>query len=45
MSLTWTHMVDATSAKFIADLVGGGKAKVRDGDPKTVIETENVLWL
>ena len=38
-------MVDATSAKLVAVLVGSSKTKVGDGDPETVIEAEDVLWL
>ena len=44
-SLTWTHVVNATSAKFIAEPVGCSEAEVGDGDLKTVVEAENVLWL
>ena len=38
-------MVDTTSTKLIAELIGCCKTKVRDSDPKTVIEAENVLRL
>lgn len=44
-TLTWTHVVDATSAKFIAEPVSCSEAEVGDGDLKTVVEAENVLWL
>lgn len=45
IELTWAHMIDTTSAKFIADLVCGSKAKVGDSDPEAVIEAENILRL
>ena len=38
-------MVNATSAKFIAEPIGCSEAEVGDGDLKTVVEAENVLWL
>ena len=44
-TLTWTHVVDATGAKFIAEPVSCGEAEVGDGDLKTVVEAEDILWL
>jgi hypothetical protein len=38
-------VVDAPGAKFIAEPVGGSEAEIGDGDLKTVVEAENVLWL
>lgn len=38
-------MVYTPSAKFIAELVCGGKAKIGDGDAEAVIEAENILRL
>jgi len=44
-TLTWTHVIDATSAKFITEFVTCSKAEVGYCDPKAVVEAENVLWL
>jgi hypothetical protein len=38
-------VVDATGAKFITELVSCSEAEVGDGDPKAIVEAEDVLWL
>ena len=38
-------MIDTARSKFLAELLGGGKAKVSDGDSVTAIKAEDVLWL
>ena len=44
-TLTWTHVVDATSAKFITEFVSCSEAEVGYCDPKAIVEAEDVLWL
>jgi len=44
-TLTCTHVVDATSAKFITEFVSCSEAEVGDCYPKAIVEAEDVLWL
>jgi len=42
---TGTHMVHAPCTKLVTQFISRSKTKVRDSDPKTVIEAEDVLRL
>ena len=45
MITTWAHVINATSAKFVAELVCGGKPKISDGNSEAIVIAENVLRL
>lgn len=42
---TWAHVVNATSAEFVADLIGRCETEISQCDAETAIEAEHVLWL
>jgi hypothetical protein len=45
MGHTRTHVVDATCTELVAELISRSETKICDGDPQSVIEAEDVLWL
>lgn len=38
-------MVNATSAEFLAESVGGGETEIGDGDAKATVKAEDVFGL
>jgi hypothetical protein len=38
-------VVDATCTELVAELISRSETKICDGDPQSVIEAEDVLWL
>ena len=43
--LTRTHVVNASSAKFLTKPLSGGQPKVGDSDTKSIIKTHDILRL